>query len=139
MAVVYPVYSILSVVGVFAFQNALCSEVTLWFCCCLSNVNVMLCCYFLVILINLKYPAWAAQFFIFYYWHRKWVYVLYKDIIINLYIFYKLTSCRTSVTMLGGVKLRLFYTHERTCFAYINSKYSTNKEQVSNDLVFVLY
>lgn len=32
--------------------------------------------------------------------------------------------------MLGGVKLKVAYTHEKTCFAYISPKYSTNNEQV---------
>uniref|UniRef100_A0A2H1W6M7 Peroxisomal ATPase PEX1 n=1 Tax=Spodoptera frugiperda TaxID=7108 RepID=A0A2H1W6M7_SPOFR len=31
--------------------------------------------------------------------------------------------------MLGGVKLKVAYTHEKTCFAYISPKYSTNNEQ----------
>lgn len=31
--------------------------------------------------------------------------------------------------MLGAVNLRLTFTHEKTCFAYINSKYSANKEK----------
>ncbi|PZC85979.1 hypothetical protein B5X24_HaOG214344 [Helicoverpa armigera] len=31
--------------------------------------------------------------------------------------------------MLGGVKLKVTFTHEKTCFAYISPKYSTNNEQ----------
>ncbi|CAG4976028.1 unnamed protein product [Parnassius apollo] len=31
--------------------------------------------------------------------------------------------------MLGGVRLKVSYTHERSCFAYISPKYSTNNEQ----------
>ncbi|KAL4710263.1 hypothetical protein ACJJTC_003543 [Scirpophaga incertulas] len=31
--------------------------------------------------------------------------------------------------MLGGLKLKITYTHERTCFAYINPKYSFKNEQ----------
>ncbi|XP_075992766.1 peroxisomal biogenesis factor 1 isoform X2 [Anticarsia gemmatalis] len=31
--------------------------------------------------------------------------------------------------MLGGLKLKVTYTHEKTCFAYISPKYSTNNEQ----------
>ncbi|XP_063529571.1 peroxisomal ATPase PEX1-like [Cydia strobilella] len=31
--------------------------------------------------------------------------------------------------MLGGVRLQVTYTHEKTCFAYLSSKYSTNNEQ----------
>ncbi|XP_026726709.1 peroxisome biogenesis factor 1 [Trichoplusia ni] len=31
--------------------------------------------------------------------------------------------------MLGGVKLKVTYAHEKTCFAYISPKYSTNNEQ----------
>lgn len=37
--------------------------------------------------------------------------------------------------MLGGVRLKVSFTHERTCFAYISPKYSTNKEKVSENLV----
>lgn len=32
--------------------------------------------------------------------------------------------------MLGGVRLKVSFTHERSCFAYISPKYSTNNEQV---------
>ncbi|XP_063838369.1 peroxisomal ATPase PEX1 isoform X1 [Ostrinia nubilalis] len=31
--------------------------------------------------------------------------------------------------MLGGAKLKVVYTHEKTCFAYISPKYSTNNEK----------
>ncbi|XP_068621110.1 peroxisomal ATPase PEX1 [Battus philenor] len=31
--------------------------------------------------------------------------------------------------MIGGVRLKVSYTHERTCFAYISPKYSTNNQQ----------
>lgn len=31
--------------------------------------------------------------------------------------------------MLGGLKLKVVYSHEKTCFAYISPKYSTNNEQ----------
>ncbi|CAH2067592.1 unnamed protein product, partial [Iphiclides podalirius] len=31
--------------------------------------------------------------------------------------------------MLGGVRLKVSYTHERSCFAYISPKYSTNNDQ----------
>ncbi|XP_013136020.1 PREDICTED: peroxisome biogenesis factor 1 isoform X2 [Papilio polytes] len=31
--------------------------------------------------------------------------------------------------MLGGLRLKISYTYERSCFAYISPKYSTNKEQ----------
>ncbi|KAG7311213.1 hypothetical protein JYU34_002240 [Plutella xylostella] len=31
--------------------------------------------------------------------------------------------------MLGGVKLKVNFTHEKTCFGYISPKYSTNNEQ----------
>ncbi|XP_045768201.1 peroxisome biogenesis factor 1 isoform X2 [Maniola jurtina] len=31
--------------------------------------------------------------------------------------------------MLGGVKLKVCFTHERSCFGYISPKYSTNNEQ----------
>ncbi|CAK1544301.1 unnamed protein product [Leptosia nina] len=31
--------------------------------------------------------------------------------------------------MLGGVRLKLSFTHERTCFAYISPKYSTHNDQ----------
>ncbi|XP_023946457.1 peroxisome biogenesis factor 1 isoform X2 [Bicyclus anynana] len=31
--------------------------------------------------------------------------------------------------MLGGVKLKVSFTHERSCFGYISPKYSTNNEQ----------
>ncbi|XP_030024744.2 peroxisome biogenesis factor 1 isoform X1 [Manduca sexta] len=31
--------------------------------------------------------------------------------------------------MLGGVRLKISFTHEKTCFAYISPKYSTNNEQ----------
>ncbi|XP_013178748.1 PREDICTED: peroxisome biogenesis factor 1 isoform X1 [Papilio xuthus] len=31
--------------------------------------------------------------------------------------------------MLGGLRLRVSYTYERSCFAYISPKYSTNNEQ----------
>lgn len=32
--------------------------------------------------------------------------------------------------MLGGLKLKVSFTHEKTCFAYISPKYITNNEQV---------
>ncbi|XP_050670413.1 peroxisome biogenesis factor 1 isoform X2 [Leptidea sinapis] len=31
--------------------------------------------------------------------------------------------------MLGGLRLKVLFTHERTCFAYLNQKYSTNNVQ----------
>ncbi|XP_059058119.1 uncharacterized protein LOC131851618 isoform X2 [Achroia grisella] len=31
--------------------------------------------------------------------------------------------------MLGGVRFKVIYTHEKSCFAYISPKYSTNNEQ----------
>ncbi|XP_073942261.1 peroxisomal ATPase PEX1-like isoform X3 [Choristoneura fumiferana] len=34
--------------------------------------------------------------------------------------------------MLGGARLRVTYTHEKTCFAYLNSKYSSNNEQAQS-------
>ncbi|KAI5640640.1 ATPase family associated with various cellular activities (AAA) domain-containing protein [Phthorimaea operculella] len=39
--------------------------------------------------------------------------------------------------MLGGVRLKVAFTHERSCFAYISSKLSTNNEQ--NQCIQVLY
>lgn len=33
--------------------------------------------------------------------------------------------------MFGGVRLKVSFTHERSCFCYINPKYSSNSEQVS--------
>ncbi|CAH0405064.1 unnamed protein product [Chilo suppressalis] len=39
--------------------------------------------------------------------------------------------------MLGGVKLKLLYTYEKSCFAYISPKYSTNNEKTQ--CVQVLY
>lgn len=36
--------------------------------------------------------------------------------------------------MLGGVRLHLAFTHERTCFGYINSKYNSNNDKVSIDV-----
>ncbi|XP_052758626.1 peroxisome biogenesis factor 1 isoform X2 [Galleria mellonella] len=34
--------------------------------------------------------------------------------------------------MLGGVRLKVIYTHEKSCFAYISPKYSTNNEQTQS-------
>ncbi|KAM3957543.1 LOW QUALITY PROTEIN: peroxisomal biogenesis factor 1 [Aphomia sociella] len=31
--------------------------------------------------------------------------------------------------MLGGIRLKVIYTHEKSCFAYISPKYSTNNQQ----------
>ncbi|XP_045513041.1 peroxisome biogenesis factor 1 isoform X1 [Pieris brassicae] len=39
--------------------------------------------------------------------------------------------------MLGGVRLKVSLTHERTCFAYISPKYSANKEQ--SQCIQILY
>ncbi|KAJ2953933.1 hypothetical protein O0L34_g1570 [Tuta absoluta] len=39
--------------------------------------------------------------------------------------------------MLGGVRLKVAFTHERSCFAYISSKLSTNNEQ--HQCIQVLY
>ncbi|CAG9784135.1 unnamed protein product [Diatraea saccharalis] len=39
--------------------------------------------------------------------------------------------------MLGGLKLKVSYTHEKTCFAYISPKYSTNNEKTQ--CIQVLY
>lgn len=33
--------------------------------------------------------------------------------------------------MFGGVRLKVSFTHKRSCFCYINPKYSSNNEQVS--------
>ncbi|XP_038209157.1 peroxisome biogenesis factor 1 [Zerene cesonia] len=39
--------------------------------------------------------------------------------------------------MLGGVRLKVSFTHERSCFAYISPKYSSNNEQ--SQCIQVLY
>ncbi|XP_045511371.1 peroxisome biogenesis factor 1 isoform X1 [Colias croceus] len=39
--------------------------------------------------------------------------------------------------MLGGVRLKVSFTHERSCFAYISPKYSSNNEQ--SQTIQVLY
>lgn len=42
----------------------------------------------------------------------------------------RIQQCSVKNKMLGGARLKVCFTHEKSCFAYISSKYSTNNEQV---------
>lgn len=41
--------------------------------------------------------------------------------------------------MLGGMRLKVAFTHERSCFAYLSPKYNSKTEQVSFWNEFVIH